>query len=306
MPRLTCSQCGRRLKPRAKFCSYCGKPISASLKPSISAESVTLPITHRPSRAEVTETQSSVEPMPQVVEAALILRGKLAKLLSERDALEEEMETIRVKQLVGELSEAAAKKRMEKLKIKIDRLAREIKGFEGKASVPLEQLEQEHIIHAERLQKLETLYQSGEVEQSIFERLVTEYRNKLAGIVHKLEAERVKAQCWLSEIEARQQQLEFDRETYGVRAKLDELPQSQVTGRLQSIEQELTKISQVVVGLRAVLGVPSPSFVGETTAKPSRASRSSSRTSRHGKCSSCGASVPPRSKWCYHCSNMVN
>ncbi len=244
--------------------------------------------------------------MPQVVEAALILRGKLAKLLSERDILEEEIETVRVKQLVGELSEAAAKKRMEKLKTKINRLAREIKELEGKTGTPLEKLEQEHITHAERLQKLETLYQSGEVEQSIYERLVNEYRNKLADIVKKLEAERGKAQQWLTELESRQQQLEFDKETFGVRAKLDELPQSQVTRRLQSIEQELSKISQVVIGLRALLGVSPTSLSGESSPRLSRDTRSSSRTAHPGKCPNCGGTVPSGSKWCYHCGNMID
>lgn len=306
MPRLTCNQCGRRLKPRAKFCSYCGQPISASPKSSLSTEGITPTTSERSSRTAVSEPQSSVEPIPQVVEASLILRGKLARLLSERDTLEEEMETIRVKQLVGELSEGAAKKRMEKLKTKLERLAREIKEFEGKASTPLEQLEKEHITQAERLQKLETLYQSGEVEQSIYERLVTEYRNKLADLVQKLEAERVKAKRWLSELEARQQQLEFDKETFEVRAKLDELPQSQVTRRLQNIEQELSKISQIVVGLRAVLGLSSPSFIRGASPQPSQASRSSSRPTRRRTCQNCGGTVPPSSKWCYHCGNMIN
>ncbi len=305
MPGLTCNQCGRRLKPRAKFCSYCGQPISTSPKPSLSTEDVTPTTSKHASRTDVSEPQSSVEAMPQVVEAALILRGKLAKLLSERDALEEEMETIRVKQLVGELAEDAAKKRIEKLKTKIDRLTREIKEFEGKASTPLEQLEQEHITHAERLQKLETLYQSGEVEQSIYERLVTEYRNKLADLVQKLEAERAKAKRWLSELETRQEQLEFDKETFEVRAKLDELPQSQVTRRLQSIEQELSKTSQIVVGLRAVLGLSSSSFKREPPLQPSRASRSP-RSTHHRTCPNCGGTVPPGGKWCYHCGNMVN
>ncbi len=244
--------------------------------------------------------------MPQVVEAALILRGKMAKLLSERDMLEEEMETVRVKQLVGELLEAAAKKRLEKIKAKIERLTKEIKEFEGKASTPLEQLEQEHITHAERLQKLETLYQSGEVEQSVYDRLVAEYRDKLADIVQKLEVERVKAQHWLSELEARQQQLEFDKETFGVRAKLDELPQSRVTRRQQNLEQELSKISQVVAGLRALLGVSSTSISREASPKSSRVTRSSSKVTHPGKCPNCGGSVPPRSKWCYHCGNMIN
>jgi DNA repair exonuclease SbcCD ATPase subunit len=241
--------------------------------------------------------------MPQVVEAALILRGKLGALLSEKDTLEEEMETVRVKQMVGELTEAAAKKKISKIKEKIARLDREIKEFEGKTGTPLEQLEREHITHAERLQKLENLYQSGEVEKSIYDRLVTEYRTKLAEIVEQLEAERSKAQHWLSELEARQQQLEFDRETYEVRAKLDELPQSQVTRRLQSIEQELSKITQVIVGLRALLGVASVTSGGESPR--SRTTRSSSRTAHPSKCPNCGGTVPSSGKWCYHCGNMI-
>lgn len=242
--------------------------------------------------------------MPQVVEAALILRGKLATLLSEKDTLEEEMETVRVKQMVGELSEAAAKKRIAKLKEKIDRLDREIKELEGKTGTPLEQLEKEHITQAERLQKLETLYQSGEVEKSIYERLVTEYKTTLAEIVEKLEVERVKAQTWLSELEARQQQLEFDRETYEVRAKLDEIPQSQVTRRLQSTEQELSKISQVIVGLRALLGLSSVASRMESP-RSSKATPSSSRRAHPSRCPNCGGSVPSSGKWCYHCGNLI-
>jgi hypothetical protein len=130
--------------------------------------------------------------------------------------------------------------------------------------------------------------------------LVAEYKSKLAEIVNQLEVERVKAQNWLTELATRQQQLEFDKETFGVRAKLDELPQSQVTRKLQSIELELTKIIQIIAGLRAVLGVSSPSLSG----KPH--SPRSSRRTRSGICPNCGGTVPARSKWCYHCGNMVS
>ena len=248
--------------------------------------------------------------MPADVEASLILRSRLEQLQTERDKLEEEIETIRVKHLVGELSEEEAEKETKRLKAKLDPITKEIDDLKGKARTPLELIQLDKRTQEERLRRLEALRQSGEVEPAIYQRLSSEYRAKLEDLTRRLEEERKKAHRWLRQLEERRKQLEFDKETLEVRVKLDELSPREVAEQIGKLEKELEKVDRIITGLRSVLGIEPPSTSPATPqstqpSTPATPSTTPMQVQEPHRCPYCRGRIAPNSKYCHHCGRLL-
>lgn len=301
MSETQCPICGRKPKPKANFCHFCGtrlsiKQESQTTKPSrvISKAKSSIP-SEKGTKASITDA------VPAEVEAALILRGKLETLLQQKITIEEELETLKVKQLVGELSEAKAKKQIEQVEAKLAPITKEIKELEEKATTPLELLYQEHKTQEERLQRLRELNDSGEVEKSVYQRLASEYQNKINETALQLGAELEKAHRWLSQLEVQQQQLEFDKETLQVRARIDEISKSDVNKQLKDFEKELAKIKAILEGLHAILAISPAPTKAPTVPKATQPIRKI----KSGKCPYCGNKISSDSRYCYLCGRLI-
>lgn len=294
-----CSECGRQLKPNAKFCSYCG----VSLKEHHAA--VTPAEINPPSEAAPpgVEPAQEVESIPPQVEAALIMRGKLETLRTQKVALDEEQETVKVKQLVGELSDQETQDQLSKLNKRLDPIQKEIEELESKALTPLEQLQQEKKVQEGRIQRLEELLKSGEVDETVHQRLSTEYNSKLANINQQLETEIKTSNHWLVQLEERKQQHEFDRETLQIRARIDEISKRDVNKQLKAIDEEINKLTSIISGLRSLLGSAAPH-------PPISAKKPSTRVKKEAKvaldkCPYCQSKITPGTKYCYTCGRLL-
>jgi|GEM_PF-2195994 len=295
-----CPECGRQLKPNAMFCSYCG----VSLKTR--QETMVAPQPSIASSAQKNQLVEEVEEIPATVESALIMRGKIERLRSQKAALDEEQETVKVKQLVGELSESEAKTQSEKLLERLNPITKEIEELENKANTPLEELQQEKKIQEGRLERLEELRKSGEVDSTIYQRLSSEYGSKLTEINQQLEKEISQANKWLTQLEDRKQQLEFDKETLQIRARIDEVSKRDVKKQLKVIDDEINQLTSIIAGLRSILGAAAPPtrvHVPKRT-KPLPV-RKKSETSPPETCSYCQAKITPGTKWCYSCGRLL-
>ncbi len=296
-----CPECGRQLKPNARFCSYCGVSLTARKKvvETIQAQpEIAAPVPDNHISQEVTE-------IPPAVESALIMRGKLERLRFQKAALDEEQETVKVKQLVGELSEKEAKNQSDKFQQRLDPITKEIEELESKAITPLEQLKQEKEVQEGRLQRLEELQKSGEVDDAIYQRLSNEYQGKLTEINQQLDNEISLANRWLAQLENRKQQLEFDKETLQIRARIDEVSKRDVNKQLKGIDDEVNKFTSIIGGLRSILGsaaAPPKVFVPKPTATPSPKPSGKAATET---CLFCQTKISPDSKWCYSCGRLL-
>ncbi|MHA2314592.1 MAG: hypothetical protein ACXACF_04820 [Candidatus Hermodarchaeia archaeon] len=249
------------------------------------------------------EPAQEVESIPPQVEAALIMRGKLEALRSQKAALDEEQETVKVKQLVGELSDEETQEQLNKLNKRLDPINKEIEELESKALTPLEQLQQEQNVQEGRIQRLEELLNSGEVDETVHQRLSTEYNGKLAEITQQLETEIKTANHWLVQLEERKQQLEFDRETLQIRARIDEISKRDVNKQLKAIDEEINKLTSIISGLRSLLGgAASPPPI--SAKKSSRGSKKEAKTARN-ECPYCQAKITPGTKYCYTCGRLI-
>lgn len=294
-----CPECGRKLKPNAKFCSYCGVSLSTRHKGSTTVQ----PQQVSETPLMKSESVEEVEVIPSSVETALIMRGKLESLRSQRAALDEEQETIKVKQLVGELSEKEATAQSAKLQTRLDPILKETEDMEKKAATPLEQLQQKRHVQEGRLQRLEEIRKSGEVDDAIYQRLSSEYGTQLTEINQQLESEISQANKWLSNLEARKQKLEFDKETLQVRARIDEVSKRDVNKQLKAIDSELNKLASIIAGLRAILGTAAAPPTASTT--KSAPSKKKSGKPSPANCPYCQAKITPGNKWCYSCGRLL-
>ncbi len=297
-----CPECGRQLKPNAKFCSYCGVSLSTRQKAVATVQS-------KPASAASTprnELADEVTEIPPSIESALIMRGKLERLQSQKAALDEEQETVKVKQLVGELSESEAKTQSDKLQARLTPITKEIEDLERKAITPLEQIQQEKKVQEGRLQRLEELRKSREVDDAIYQRLSSEYQSKLTEINQQLENEISQANKWLTQLENRKQQLEFDKETLQIRARIDEVSKRDVKKQLKIIDDELNNLTSIIAGLRSILGSaappPKPPAPKPSTPPPSKKKSEKPTTET---CSYCQAKITPGTKWCYSCGRLL-
>jgi chromosome segregation ATPase len=291
-----CPECGRQLKPNAKFCSYCGVSLATRQAAAPPAETSSANITTAP----VSEPAQEVEAIPPQVEAALIMRGKLETLRSQKAALEEEQETVKVKQLVGELSDKETQDQINTLQKKLNPIQTEIEELESKALTPLEQLQQEKKVQEGRIQRLEELKKSGEVDDTVYQRLSSEYNGKLTDINQQLETELAKATHWLAQLEERKQQLEFDRETLQVRARIDEISKRDVKKQLKAIDEEINRLTSVISGLRSLLGNAAPPLPSPTKTPFKTREQTASET-----CPYCQAKITPGTKYCYTCGRLL-
>ncbi|MFX1565563.1 MAG: zinc-ribbon domain-containing protein [Promethearchaeota archaeon] len=294
-----CPECGRQLKPNAKFCSYCGVSLNTSQKTVTTVQPQTTRVIPTPSK----ELAKEVEAIPPTVESALIMRGKLERLRSQIAALEEEQETIKVKQLVGELSEKEATSQSEKLLTRLNPIKKEIEDLENKATTPLEQLQQEKKVQEGRIQRLDELQKSGEVDDAIYQRLSSEYGSKLTETKQRLENEIYQANSWLSQLEDQKQQLEFDKETLQIRSRIDEVSKRDVNKQLKVIDDELNKLTSIIAGLRAILGTaaaPTHQLTAPASSKKKKPTRKGVEICPH-----CQAKITPGTKWCYSCGRLL-
>jgi chromosome segregation ATPase len=294
-----CPECGRKLKPNAKFCSYCGVSLNTRQRTQTTVQTQATSATPIPSN----ELAKEVEAIPPTVESALIMRGKLEGIRSQKAALEEEQETIKVKQLVGELSEKEATSQSEKLKSRLDPISKEIEDLENKANTPLEQLQQEKKVQEGRIQRLDELRKSGEVDDAIYKRLSSEYGEKLTETKHQLENAISQANSWLAQLEDRKQQLEFDKETLQIRARIDEVSKRDVNKQLKAIDDELNKLTSIIAGLRSILGTAAAPISPKTTSTSRKKKKPDQKAAQI--CPHCQAKISPGTKWCYSCGRLL-
>ena len=192
------------------------------------------------------------------------------------------------------------------MKTRLLPITKEIEELESKSLTPLEHLQQEKEVQEGRIHRLEELRKSREVDDAIYQRLSGEYSTKLTDVNQQLETEISTTNHWLAQLENRKQQLEFDRETLQIRARIDEVSKRDVKKQLKSIDEEINKLTSVITGIRSLLGSsapPPPTPDMERLPEPAP-SKTSAKTSIN-KCPHCQAKITPGSKYCFTCGRLL-
>ncbi len=302
-----CTQCHKKAKAGSKFCVHCGSPLTTDESASKAAP-ILATEPKKPKPKPELPTASVVKPLPIPVEvlASLMARGRQIKL-------EEEYAKNGTKsdKLLDELSEAA-----------------------GDSDFEVEELIDSYVNEQAELDRLKALHEKSEVSDRVYERLITEYDDKLkkldakiqAGIVQltgyhaQINLDFVQAKEGLETLEARILIGDEDSDVLEKKAKLTEKTQ-RLQYALVATEYILQKESTMRNGPRPRFEVTEktladsqimttePEEEKETAAKtesestePESSQPSVKSDAEAGKiCTQCGRVTASEAKFCVHC-----
>ncbi len=185
-----CSSCGNTVRRTAKFCKYCGRPLTSRSR-RVSQRDYTTPSTG------VTRSKP-VTAIPAGVLAQLELRGQLLELEKEEKELMEEIERLQAELEKGEQSIAELEEKMKPLKKRIKELTSREKKLKAKIKpFPFEEAGKARHLWSERIDKLEDLKQEGTTRESVYRRLKGEYETGLRKAEEKYQEQLILTKEWL-------------------------------------------------------------------------------------------------------------
>ena len=185
-----CSNCGNTVRRTAKFCKYCGRPLT-SRSSSVSRRD------YSPSPTSVTRSRPVTE-IPADVLSQLELRGQLLEIEKEEKELMAEIEKLQAELEKGEQSIAEIEEKMKPLKKSTKELTKKEKKLKAKIKpFPFEEAGKARHLWSERLEKLEELKQEGTTRESVYRRLKGEYETGLREAEEKYQEQLILTKEWL-------------------------------------------------------------------------------------------------------------
>lgn len=267
----TCPRCGQRTEEWFVYCKYCG----LALKHEI--ERAKKPVTIRvegeePEKAslnagkvrEVKETEKmevkpqvnepvEVEKIPEEVKRNLIGRGKTYLVETRLRKLNKDYETLKTRQIVGEITEEELEKRSEPLRQEISEIKKSLEDMGATEPLEVEVLLAEKETQIERKKKLEDLLLKGEIREAIYQKLVSEYDTKLEDAENKLTEGVRKMEKWLISLEAEKQDILDQQEMLMAKMKIGDLPVKEYETHKKELETKLNETDLACQFLEGVI-----------------------------------------------------
>ena len=260
-----CSKCGARAIPGARFCRSCGNRLDkdkSSTTQEVVEDSVEEIIVDEPVKSKPTPKKKSppvkVELTPDEEESLLVLstiiplQKKIEELKKEKDSLEIKF---RVEEAIAEKEYNAE---LKKITTNITKYEKDIEEKrKAMASVSLLNLVQEVLEMRERQEKLEEIYKEGRIQDSTYERLKREYKEKEEETEAKVDEEEAKLKQYRENLEydkeetiskkeelfARQQVGELTEAEY--RKQIKELDARNIDGLIGAVDEVIARMSRV-------------------------------------------------------------
>jgi len=171
-------------------------------------------ITESESKLQVVET-AEVEKVPEDVKRKLVERGRTYLIETRLRKLNKDYETLKTRQLVGEITEEELEERSEPI-----RLAEKEK-------------------HVERKKKLDELLLKGEIRETVYQKLVSEYDEKIRAAERKLAEGIRQMEDWLISLEAEKQELLDQQEILMAKMKIGDLPVKEYETKKKELENKI-------------------------------------------------------------------
>ncbi len=258
-----CSKCGARAIPGARFCRSCGTKLEKEKSTSqvnVEEEPVVEIVEEKtkPRSSSKKPPKVKVELTPEEEESLLAL-SKIIPIQKKVESLNKDKDTLEIKFRV---EEAITEKEYE---ADLKKIAAEIKKHEksidvkrkAMASASLLNLVQDVIEMRERQEKLEDIYKEGRIQDSTYDRLKREYKDKEEATEAKVDEEEAKLKQYRDnllydkeetiakkeELFARHQVGELTEEEYRERVK--ELDARNIEGLIGAVDEVLARMSRV-------------------------------------------------------------
>lgn len=252
----TCPRCGQITEDWFVYCKYCGFPIKQeSEKPQkpvairVEVDEPEKPIATRKIReAPKVEKKEAklevkkpveVEKIPEDVKRNLIGRGKTYLIETRLRKLNRDYETLKTRQLVGEITEEELEKRSEPLWQEINDIKKTLGEMGATEQLDVEVLLAEKETQVERKKKLEELLLKGEIRETIYQKLVSEYDEKLKQAQKKLKDGVQQMEKWFVSLEAERQGFLDQQEMLMAKMKIGDLPVKEYETQKKELETKI-------------------------------------------------------------------
>ncbi|MHA1363479.1 MAG: hypothetical protein ACTSP1_13260 [Candidatus Freyarchaeota archaeon] len=253
----TCPRCGQRTEEWFVYCKYCGLPLKQeSERPGktvtirVEGEEPEQPVQHtvkaeKPpsiteseSKLQVVET-AEVEKVPEDVKRKLVERGRTYLIETRLRKLNKDYETLKTRQLVGEITEEELEERSEPIRQEIDEIKKTLEEMGATEPLEVETLLAEKEKHVERKKKLDELLLKGEIRETVYQKLVSEYDEKIRAAERKLAEGIRQMEDWLISLEAEKQELLDQQEILMAKMKIGDLPVKEYEARKKELENKI-------------------------------------------------------------------
>lgn len=252
-----CAKCGARAIPGAKFCRSCGNKLEKAKKPVVLEED------ERYEEEELEEykpesTSVKVELTKEEEESLLIL-SDIIPLQKKIEELSKEKDTLEIKfRVEEEITEKEYNADSKKLTSDMTKFEKEIKEKRKvMSSLSLLNLVDDVVEMRERQEKLEEIFEEGRIQESTYDRLKKEYKEKEKAIKAQVDDEEARLKQFRrnlvdekeeiasmkEELFARYSVEEFTEKEY--RAKIKELESRNTDGLIAAVDEVLARMAKV-------------------------------------------------------------
>ncbi|NHK29891.1 MAG: hypothetical protein FK730_00975 [Asgard group archaeon] len=234
-----CSRCGARAIPGAKFCRSCGNRIEKDKKQVTKVKEE-----FQEEEIQEIEDEPILEPSPVKVELSkeeeesLLILSEIIPLQKKVEELNKEKDTLEIKfRVEEEITEKDYNSQLKKIKVDTEDYEKQIEEKRKvMSSLALLNLVQEVIEMRERQEKLEDIYEEGRIQESTYDRLNREYRDKERATKAKVDEEEAKLKQYRRNLVDEKEEISSMKEELFARHSVGEFPEKEYRARIKELE----------------------------------------------------------------------
>ncbi|MHA1125091.1 MAG: zinc-ribbon domain-containing protein [Candidatus Heimdallarchaeota archaeon] len=229
-----CQKCGARALPGARFCRSCGNKLEKDT--STRAEP------QQKARVEEEEDYYS-EPAPQVElskeeEESLLILSQIIPVQKKIEDLKKQKDTLEIKfRVEEEIPEKEYNAELKKINTDVTKFTKDIKVKQkAMASLSLLNLVQEVAEMRERQEKLEEIFKEERIQESTYDRLKKEYKDKEKSTQAKVDDEEAKLKQFRRNLLDEKEQVSSSKEELFARYSVGEFSEAEYRKRIKELE----------------------------------------------------------------------
>jgi uncharacterized OB-fold protein len=252
-----CGRCGARAMPGARYCRACGAKLEKEVQVTSSQEQPEQE--YQPEETFAEEPEVIPVELTKEEEESLLVLSQIIPLQKKIEELKKDKDSLEIKfRVEEEITEKDYNSQLKKINSTISDLEKDIEEKQkAMSSLTLLKLVQEVVELRERQEKLEEIFEEGRIQESTYDRLKKEYKEKERTTKAKVDEEEAKLKQYKrnlidekeeisslkEELFARHSVGEFSKEEY--RKKIDELESRNIEGLIAAVDEIIARMSSV-------------------------------------------------------------
>ncbi|MHA2227264.1 MAG: zinc-ribbon domain-containing protein [Candidatus Hodarchaeales archaeon] len=237
-----CSNCGKNINTKARFCRFCGNPVKKS-RSAISRSESTPPSPIKPptpARKPLIPTTEVVEKIPEEIINNLYARKRESQIKADLKKLLDEIDELTKKVEIGLIEQDNSAEMISKIQSNIDTLQEEQKSLKSQP-LDLEDFAENEKKWQRRLEKIEEKKRVQAISHEVYSSLHDEYASELASIQQKLAVEERKARRWLVGLQKDARELDTKIERLKVRGEIEGMNTSEISQKTEDLSKQRKK-----------------------------------------------------------------